>query len=149
MITLASLKNTTRPKKKIQRVGRGIGSGRGKTCCRGVKGDKARSGYKRRYGHEGGQMPLYKKLPIRGFASARFKKKVTGINLALINRMFNEGETVNTQTLLEKGILNRKSSRCFKILAGGKLQKNVRFDVPMFSSAAHEELNRRSLLVKG
>jgi len=147
MINLSSLKNTTRPKKKIQRVGRGIGSGRGKTCCRGVKGDKARSGYKRRYGNEGGQMPLYKKLPIRGFSNTRFKTQVRGINLSLIERLYNDGETVNKETLLEKGILNRRTARAFKILGGGKLQKKVKFDVALLSEAAREELSKRSLLV--
>jgi len=147
MINLSSLKNTTRPKKKIQRVGRGIGSGRGKTCCRGVKGDKARSGYKRRYGNEGGQMPLDKKLPIRGFSNTRFKTQVRGINLSLIERLYNDGETVNKETLLEKGILNRRTARAFKILGGGKLQKKVKFDVALLSEAAREELSKRSLLV--
>lgn len=143
MITLSSLKNTTRPKQKIQRVGRGIGSGRGKTCCRGVKGDKARSGYKRRYGNEGGQMPLYKKLPIRGFSNARFRVAVRGINFSLIDRLYNDGETVNKETLLEKGILNRRNSRAFKILGGGKLKKKVKFDVPSLSEAAREEIAKR------
>jgi large subunit ribosomal protein L15 len=147
MITLSSLKNTTRPKKKIQRVGRGIGSGRGKTCCRGVKGDKARSGYKRRYGNEGGQMPLYKKLPIRGFSNTRFKNSVRGINLSLIDRLYKDGETVNKETLIEKGILNRRSARAFKILGGGKLQKKVKFDVTLLSEAVREDLSKRSLLV--
>lgn len=148
MITLSSLKNTTRPKKKIQRVGRGIGSGRGKTCCRGVKGDKARSGYKTRYGYEGGQMPLYKKLPIRGFSNTRFKTKVKTVNLGLIDQLFNDGETVSKETLLEKGILNRRNSKAFKILAGGKLQKKVKFDVAILSGAAREELEKKKLLLK-
>lgn len=146
MITLSSLKNTTRPRKKIQRVGRGIGSGRGKTCCRGVKGDKARSGYKRRYGQEGGQMPLYKKLPIRGFSNTRFRTDVRGINFALIERLYKNGETVNKETLIEKGILNRRSAKAFKILGGGKLQKKVKFDVALLSEAARKELQDRSLL---
>lgn len=146
MITLSSLKNTTRPKKKIQRVGRGIGSGRGKTCCRGVKGDKARSGYKRRYGEEGGQMPLYKKLPIRGFSNTRFRTVVRGINFTLIERLYKDGETVNKETLIQKGILNRRSSKAFKILGGGKLQKKVKFDVLLLSEAARKELQDRSLL---
>ena len=147
MITLSTLKNTTRPKQKIQRVGRGIGSGRGKTCCRGVKGDKARSGYKRRYGHEGGQMPLYKKLPIRGFSNTRFRDTFFAINLGMIEKFFKEGETVTTETLKEKRLLNRKSSKAFKILAGGKLTKNVKFDVPNLSEKARTELEKRKLLV--
>ncbi len=148
MITLSTLRNSTRPVKKIQRVGRGIGSGRGKTCCRGVKGDKARAGYKRRYGHEGGQMPLYKKLPIRGFNSGRFKKYVTAVNLGLIDKLFHDGETVSVESLRSKNILNRKTAKSFKILSNGKLNKNVKFEVGHFSESARAELENRSLIVK-
>ncbi len=147
MITLSTLQNTTRPRKKIQRIGRGIGSGRGKTCCRGVKGDKARSGSKRRFGHEGGQMPLYKKLPIRGFSNARFKTQVFAINLGMIEKFYKDGEIVNLETLKAKRLLNRKSSKAFKILAGGKLTKKVKFDVATLSDKARKELEKRSLLV--
>ncbi len=142
MISLSTLKNTTRPKKNIQRVGRGIGSNRGKTCCRGAKGDKARSGYKTRPGYEGGQMPLYRRLPIRGFSNERHRNYVFGINLGLIDKLYQEGEVVNVQTLLEKRILNRKTSKAFKILAGGKLQKKLKFDVPVFSANAQQQLGK-------
>lgn len=148
MISLSTLKDTTRVRKNVQRVGRGIGSNRGKTCRRGVKGDKARSGYKRRYGYEGGQMPLYRKLPIRGFLNGRFRVEVASVNLGLIDKLFNDGEVVNAQTLIEKNILNRKSAKSFKILAGGKLQKKVKFDVTLLSERAKELLEKSSLLVK-
>jgi large subunit ribosomal protein L15 len=127
MITLASLANTTRPKKKIQRVGRGVGSRRGKTCCRGVKGDKARSGYKRRYGQEGGQLPLFRKLPA--------------VNLGLLDKLYKDGEVVSAETLQEKNILSRKAAKAFKILAVGKLTKKLRFEEgTAFSEAAREQL---------
>ncbi|MBS3904755.1 MAG: 50S ribosomal protein L15 [Simkania sp.] len=148
MITLSTLKDTTRTRRNVQRVGRGIGSNRGKTCRRGNKGDKARSGYKRRYGYEGGQMPLYRKLPIRGFANGRFRTDVAAINLGLIDKLFKDGEVVNAQTLIEKNILNRKTSKSFKILAGGKLQKKVKFDVALLSERAREELEKGSFLLK-
>ena len=78
---LSKLFNTHRPKQKVQRVGRGLGSKRGKTCCRGVKGDKARRGYKTRGAHEGGQLPLYRKLPTKGFSNGRFRATPFALNL--------------------------------------------------------------------
>ena len=78
----------------MQRVGRGPGSKRGKTCCRGSKGDKARQGYKRHFGREGGQLPLYRKMPKRGFNHGRFEKETLSLNLGLIDQLFEDGETV-------------------------------------------------------
>lgn len=143
MITLESLANTTRPKKKIQRVGRGVGSRRGKTCCRGVKGDKARSGYKRRYGHEGGQLPLFRKLPARGFPNGRFVVNVAAVNLGLLDKLYKDGEVVSAETLQAKNILSRKAAKAFKILAVGKLTKKLRFEEgTAFSESAREQLGK-------
>ena len=75
MLTLNTLKKTSNEKSKMKRVGRGIGTGKGKTCGRGTKGAKARSGYKRRHGNEGGQCPVFRKTPIRGFTRGAFKKR--------------------------------------------------------------------------
>lgn len=91
-------------------------------------------------------MPLYKKLPIRGFSNTRFRTTVRGINFTLIDRLYKDGEIVNKETLIEKGILNRRSAKAFKILGGGKLQKKVKFDVILLSEAARKELQDRSLL---
>src|SRR6185436_4473474 len=99
MMTLSQLSNTHRPRKKVQRVGRGVGSKRGKTCCRGGKGDSARRGYKARPGHEGGQLPLYRKLPTKGFPNGRFKSEVHAINLGRLNQLFEDGAVVNLETL--------------------------------------------------
>src|SRR3990172_10324914 len=107
MITLFNLTNTDRPKKKIQRVGRGVGSKRGKTCGRGNKGDKARRGYKGRFGYEGGQLPLYRKLHTKGFPNGRFKNDVFSINLGLLNNLFKDGDVVNLKTLRERGYAPR------------------------------------------
>ncbi len=148
MTTLATLQNTTRPYKKIQRVGRGVGSGRGKTCCRGQKGDKSRSGYKRRYGKEGGQLPLFRKLPTRGFANGRFRKEVVAVNLGLIDKLYSDGEVVSEQTLREKRILTRASSVGFKILNHGKLTKKVTFEVEFLSQAARDQLEAAGILIK-
>ena len=112
MINLSQLKNTSRPKKKIQRVGRGIGSKRGATSGRGTKGDGSRRGYSRRYGYEGGQVPLYRKLPVRGFTRGRFDKTVhRRSRWPSIERNFSDGETVNVETLRQKGLIPRTSAR--------------------------------------
>src|ERR1700688_739909 len=105
MTDLSQLKNSSRPKKKVQRVGRGIGSGRGETCGRGGKGDSARQGYRKRFGYEGGQVPLYRKLPIRGFTRGTFEKASMAISLTTLERNFQDGETVNMITLREKKLI--------------------------------------------
>lgn len=102
MITLSDLRNTHRSHKRVQRVGRGMGSKRGKTCGRGVKGYKARTGYSRRYGHEGGQLPLYRKLPCRGFSNHRFASTAFAINLGQISELFLDGEEVSLAALQKK-----------------------------------------------
>jgi large subunit ribosomal protein L15 len=140
MVKLSELKNTSRPKKKIQRVGRGIGSGRGKTSGRGEKGDGSRSGYKRRYGYEGGQVPLYRKLPIRGFTRGRFVKPSQAINLSDIEDYFNDGDVVNMATLREKGLIHRRLPSGIKILSNGELTKKVTIEANAFSKAAAEKL---------
>lgn len=145
MTQLSSLRNTHRPKKKVQRVGRGFGSHRGKTCGRGTKGDKARSGYKRRYGHEGGQMPLYRKLPCRGFTNAKFKNLVYSINFSLINRLFKDGEVVSFETLRQKGYAPSSEKRGLKILAGGELERKVSIEATSFSKAAEEYLQNKKI----
>ena len=148
MITLESLKNTHRPRKNVQRVGRGFGSHRGKTCKRGGKGDKARSGYKRRYGHEGGQLPLYKKIPTRGFSNARFKSKIFTMNLSDIQDSFNDGELVSIETLIEKRIATPAFTGGLKVLSMGELTKKVEIEAHSISKAAIEKLNANKVSFK-
>jgi len=148
MTTLHTLKNTHRKKAKIQRVGRGPGSKRGKTSCRGVKGDKARSGYKRRHGQEGGQLPLYRKLPTRGFTNGRFRKEKVAINLGMIEALYQEGETVNAQTLREKGLSPREIPGGIRILGQGELKKKVTIEAHHFSKSAREKLEKGSIPFK-
>ncbi|NGX45466.1 MAG: 50S ribosomal protein L15 [Chlamydiae bacterium] len=142
MITLSTLKNTHRYSSKVQRVGRGPGSKRGKTSCRGVKGDKSRSGYKRRAGQEGGQLPLFRKLPVRGFSNARFRREVVSINLGLIEALYQDGETVNLQTLREKGLAPRQVPGGLKILGNGTITKKVTIEAHRFSKSAREQLEK-------
>lgn len=148
MITLSQLSNTHRPKKKVQRVGRGPGSGRGKTSCRGNKGDKARSGYKQRYGEEGGQKPLYRRLPTRGFPNGRFRSEVVAVNLSLLNELFNDGDVVNFDTLRDKGYAPREVKGGLKILANGDLTKKITIEAHAFSEAAKEKLEKQRIPFK-
>lgn len=148
MITLSTLKNTHRPVNKVQRVGRGNGSGRGKTCCRGHKGDKARSGYKRRYGREGGQLPLYRKLPTRGFSNLKFKSKIFILNLSDIQEMFNDGDKVNMETLIHKRIATQVYTGGLKVLSMGELTKKVEIEAVAISAQAQEKLNQNKIFFK-
>jgi large subunit ribosomal protein L15 len=109
MLSLSSLKNTHRTEQKVQRVGRGNGSKRGKTCCRGSKGDKSRRGYKRRYGHEGGQLPLYRRILQEVSLNAKFKTKIFAMNLSDIEELFEDGEKVNIETLMEEELPHKFS----------------------------------------
>ena len=145
MTSLNLLINSSRPKKRRARVGRGPGSGMGKTCCRGGKGASARSGYKTRLGYEGGQMRLHMKLPLRGFNNVRFNKKGEAVNLGMIDAYFQDGEVVNEETLRAKGLLGGPIHG-IKILGEGKLTKRVRFEVDAFSESAKQQLEALGLL---
>lgn len=148
MMTLSELKNSHRPKKNRRRVGRGMGSKRGKTCGRGNKGDMARCGYKTRPGHEGGQIPLYKKSPTRGFPNAKFANVVFAINLGMIDKLFADGETVNLKSLQEKGFAPRRIPGGLKILSGGEIKKKVTVEASFFSGAAEEKLKKSKISYK-
>lgn len=145
MITLSTLKNTDRPKIKVQRIGRGMGSKRGKTCGRGHKGDKARQGYKQTFRYEGGQLPLYRKLPCRGFGNGMFRSHVFAISIGRINELFNDGETVNLETLKSKGCSTRRALGGLKILAGGELKKKVSIEAHAISAAAKQQLEDQAV----
>lgn len=144
MTTLANLKNCCRPKKNVKRVGRGPGSSLGKTCGRGEKGSGARSGYKRRFGYEGGQFRTFMKLPIRGFSNARFRKAYDVINLGQINAAFDDGEIVNVQSLADKGFLCGKTYG-IKVLGEGELTKKVSLEVSALSQSAQEKLQKAKI----
>lgn len=147
MFKLNSLKNTTKRVKTRRRVGRGTGSGAGKTCGRGEKGAGSRSGYKRRHGYEGGQFRLFMKLPIRGFSNARFRKVLDAINLDQIEILFSDGETVNEQSLRDKGYINGKTDG-IKILGNGELTKKVSIEVNAISVGARDKLQKAKIPFK-
>ena len=122
---------------KAWRKGRGIGTGNGKTAGRGHKGQKARSGGGVRVGFEGGQMPLARRLPKRGFNNI-FAKPLEVINLTSLNK-FEDGETVNVSDLLEKGILS-KCEYGVKVLGNGTLTKKLTVRANAFSASAKEKI---------
>jgi large subunit ribosomal protein L15 len=148
MITLGTLSDTHRPKQRVQRVGRGLGSKRGKTCTRGVKGDKARRGYKGRWGYEGGQLPLYRKLPTKGFVNGMFKNDVHAINLGRLNQLFKDGDVINLKTLRERGYAPRDPKGGLKILAQGDIKKKITIEAHAFSKGAIEKLEKAKLTFK-
>ncbi|OGN55751.1 MAG: 50S ribosomal protein L15 [Chlamydiae bacterium RIFCSPHIGHO2_12_FULL_44_59] len=141
MTSLSELTNVTRAPRKFRRVGRGTGCKRGKTSGRGEKGDGSRSGYRRRFGYEGGQVPLYRKLPIRGFTRGTFLKPTFSISLQTIEAFFEDGEVVNVETLRLKKLIPRRVPGGIKILADGTLTKKVSIEVHHFSKTAEEKLN--------
>ena len=124
--------------KASYRKGRGPGSGNGKTAGKGHKGQNARSGGGVRPGFEGGQIPLYRKLPKRGFHN-KFSTVYAIINVDTLEHKFNDGDVVDMQTLLEKKII-RKPMAGLKVLAGGELTKKLTVRAAVFSAAAKEKI---------
>ncbi|HOA90478.1 MAG: 50S ribosomal protein L15 [Bacillota bacterium] len=124
-------------KKTSKRVGRGIGSGLGKTAGKGHKGQLARSGGGKGPGFEGGQTPLQRRLPKRGFTSI-FKKEYAIVNLADLDRAFADGEVVTPESLYEKGVIKKKLD--VKILGNGELGKALTVKAQKFSKAAVEKI---------
>ena len=121
------------------RKGRGAGSGNGKTAGKGHKGQNARSGGGVRPGFEGGQLPLYRKLPKRGFNNSRFGKKYEVVNISTLNKKFENGDVVDVAALLAKGIINSVNDGV-KILGDGELTKELTVKAAVFSASAKEKI---------
>ena len=124
---------TTAPK----RLGRGVGSGLGKTSGKGHKGAKARSGGGKRPGFEGGQMPLTRRLPKRGFTNI-YRKEYAAINVSALNE-FEDGTEVTVQTLLDAGLI-KKTLDGVKILGGGELEKKLTVSVDKVTESAKQKI---------
>ena len=123
------------PETKVtKRVGRGPGSGMGKTSTHGQKGQKSRSGVSIKPWFEGGQTPLYRRVPKRGFNNVRFRTEFAVVNLSDLNK-FNDGDVVTPASLREKGIVKDQKAG-IKVLANGKLEKKITVKANRFSSAA-------------
>ena len=123
--------------KERKRIGRGYGSGPGKTAGKGHKGQKARAGRGQRPGFEGGQMPLQRRVPKRGFNNI-FAKEIVSLNVGTLNQ-FEDGAVVDAAALVETGIL-RKSCDGVKILANGELKKKLTVKATAFSEAAKAKI---------
>lgn len=139
MKNLGNLSPAAGSRQNKKRVGRGIGSGLGKTAGKGHKGQKARSGGKCYPGFEGGQMPMYRRLPKRGFHNP-FRVEYNEVNLDVLNS-FNAGETVTPETLLRAGML-RNAEWGVKLLGRGKLEKKLTVKVHKASEAAKAAIEK-------
>ena len=135
---LHELKASAGSRKKRTIVGRGPGSGLGKTSGRGEKGQKARSGYSRKPGFEGGQLPLYRRLPKRGFSNAKFKTVYAVINLSDLNK-FEDGAVVSPEILKEMGLVKNQLDG-IKVLGNGKLERKLTVKAHAFSVVAKKQI---------
>ncbi|HAM1129980.1 TPA: 50S ribosomal protein L15 [Listeria monocytogenes] len=134
---LHELKPSEGSRKERNRLGRGTGSGNGKTSGRGHKGQKARSGGGVRLGFEGGQLPLFRRIPKRGFTNIN-RKEFAIVNLDVLNR-FEDGTEVTPELLVETGIIRNEKSG-IKILSNGNIEKKLTVKANKFSAAAKEAI---------
>ncbi len=125
--------------KEAKRIGRGHGSGNGKTAGKGHKGQKARAGRGMRAGFEGGQMPLQRRIPKRGFNNI-FAEEIVAINVAALNK-FEDGAVVDAAALAEKGIIN-KADVAVKVLGNGNVTKKLTVKLTAFSKSAEEKITK-------
>lgn len=125
-----------RPRK---RIGRGPGSGHGKTSGRGHKGAGSRAGASHRVGYEGGQMPLFRRLAKQGFSNKRFAANVAIVNVAALERLFEDGATIDLASLAEKGLAKGRFD-VLKILGNGQLTKKLTVQAHRFSKSAEEKI---------
>jgi large subunit ribosomal protein L15 len=137
-VSLHNLKPARGSVRKRKRIGRGPGSGTGKTAGRGEKGQKSRSGYSRKVGFEGGQMPLHRRVPKRGFTNAPFRKEFAEVNLGRLE-VFEEGTIVTPDVLVKWGIVKRVRDGV-KILGKGDLTKALTVHAHRFSAKAKERI---------
>ncbi len=137
-MNLSQLRPPKGQKHKKQRIGQGMGSGRGKFSGRGAKGAKSVSGYSRMRGFEGGQMPLHRRLPKRGFTNI-FRKEFAIVNVAKLELL--EGTTFDPGTLLALGVI-KKLNHGLKILGTGELTKKINVKAHVFSKSALEKIEK-------
>ncbi len=138
MITLGNLSPQKGSNRERKRVGRGPGTGHGKTAGRGHKGARSRSGYKSKPGFEGGQMPLQRRLPKRGFHN-KFKKIYTLVSLSQLEA-FEAGQEINVDVLVQAGVV--KAGQLVKVLANGELNKALTVNVDKVSGQAKELIEK-------
>ncbi len=139
MITLQDLHPAKGSTHKAKRLGQGIGSGTGKTSGKGNKGDKSRTGGGVRPGFEGGQMPLTRRTPKRGFNNARFAKVFQPVNLGTLDKKFDAGAEIDAEAMYAARVI-RKKCIPVKILAGGELTKALKIKAGAFSAEAVKKI---------
>ena len=139
-ISLNSLRPAKGSTHKKKRVGRGPGSGWGKTAARGEKGQKSRSGYSRKIGFEGGQMPLHRRLPKRGFTNI-FKKKWLEVSLAALESHFAANDEINPEVLHTRGLI-KKAKHDVVVLGTGELSKALKVSAHRFTKSAREKIEK-------
>ena len=137
-MNLSQLKPPAGQRKPRKRIGRGMGSGHGKTSTRGSKGQHAGTGFSQKRGFEGGQMPLHRRLPKRGFTNI-FKKQFAIVNLGRLEKL--EGDTFNADRLIELGAI-RKLGDGLKILGTGQLTRKITVEAHQFSKSALEKIRK-------
>ncbi|MBN1942261.1 MAG: 50S ribosomal protein L15 [Phycisphaerae bacterium] len=125
--------------KRPKRIGRGTGSGHGKTSGRGHKGYLSRAGAKRRAGYEGGQAPMLSRIPKRGFNNANFRKEYQVVNLSALEEAFQDGARVDAETLMQAGLIDDAKGP-LKILGDGELKKKLTVVADKFSASAAEKI---------
>jgi len=139
-ISLNSLRPAKGSTHKKKRVGRGPGSGLGKTAGRGEKGQKSRSGYSRKVGFEGGQMPLHRRLPKRGFTNI-FKKQWLEVSLGALDKHFNADEEITPEVLHTRGLI-KKAKHDVVVLGNGEVSKALRVSAHRFTKSAREKIEK-------
>jgi large subunit ribosomal protein L15 len=140
-MNLQDAKKAGRKYKGRKRVGRGAGSGHGKTSARGHKGAKARTGWSMRIGWEGGQMPLFRRLPKRGFNNKIFRKVFTIINVGELEAAFDSGSTVDLKSVIARGLTSQeKHSDLFKVLGDGDIKKKLTVRVNAITDSARSKI---------
>ena len=146
MLTLGNLSPNKGANRERKRVGRGQGSGRGKTATRGHKGAKSRSGYGTRPGFEGGQMPLQRRLPKRGFNNI-FRKEYTIVQVSDLE-VFEPGSRVDSEALIQVGLIDKRTT-LVKVLANGELSKSLTVAVDKTSQGARAKIEAAGGTVEG
>jgi large subunit ribosomal protein L15 len=137
--------NTLRPDKgsthKTKRIGRGPGSGHGKTAARGSKGMWSRSGSSQKRGFEGGQMPLHRRMPKRGFTNAVFKKKHSTINVSDLGK-FDAGAKIGPQELVDAGVVRKVAKDGLRVLGDGQIDRALHVSAHYFTESAREKITK-------
>ena len=126
---------------KTKRIGRGPGSGHGKTAARGSKGMWSRSGSHQKRGFEGGQMPLHRRLPKRGFTNAVFKKSFSTINVSDLGR-FETGSKIGPQELVDAGVIRKLAKNGLRVLGDGEIDRALNVSAHYFTETAREKITK-------